>query len=67
MTSYHNNNIQGSLLSFRSCYNARQYLRHRKGLIYNDNFENTHLFKLDATFTERKQFYPGTIAYESVN
>ena len=49
-------------------YNARQYLHHRKGLLYNDNFENTRLFKLDAaTFTERKQFYPGTIAYESVN
>jgi hypothetical protein len=54
-------------VSFRSCHNARKYLRHSKGHLYNDNFENTRLFKLDATFTERKQFYPGTTAYESVN
>ena len=54
-------------VSFRSCHNARQYLHHRDGRLYNDNFENTRLFKLDTTFTERKRFYTGTTAYESVN
>ena len=54
-------------VSFRSCYDARKYLRHRNNLLHNDNFENTHQFKLNATFTERERFYPGTVAYESVN
>ena len=54
-------------VSFRSCYNARKYLRHYRGLLYSDNFENTRLFRLDATFSKRNRFYPGTTAYESVN
>lgn len=54
-------------VSFRSCHNARKYLRHTGFLLYNDDFENTQLFKLEATFSERKRFYPGTTAYESVN
>ena len=54
-------------VSFRSCHNARKYLRHSNNLMYGDNFENSQLFKLDATFTERNQIFPGTNAYESVN
>ena len=54
-------------VSFRSCHNARKYLRHTGFLLYSDNFENTQQFKLEATFSERKRFYPGTTAYESVN
>ena len=54
-------------VSFRSCYNARKYLRHSNSLMYGDNFENSQQFKLDSTFSERKRFYPGTTAYESIN
>ena len=57
---------EGSV-SFRSCHDARKYLHHTGFLLYNDDFVNTQLFKLDATFTERERFYPGTTAYESVN
>ena len=54
-------------MSFRSCYDARKYLHHSQFLLYNDNFQRTQQFKLDATFSERNRFYPGTTAYESVN
>ena len=30
------------LVSFRSCHNARKYLRHTGFLLYNDDFENIH-------------------------
>lgn len=54
-------------VAFRSCYNATNYLRHKDFLLKIDPFEYTQLFKLDATFTERRRFHVGTTAYESVN
>lgn len=54
-------------VSFRSCYNATNYLRHVEYLLYNQNYEESRVYKLDATFTERDRFFSGTTAYESVN
>ena len=54
-------------VSFRSCYNAKKYLRHSFFVIYSDSYDSSSIFKLDATFTEREIFFYGTTAYESVN
>ena len=55
-------------VSFRSCSNARLYLRHAGFLLWEHPYQATALYKNDATFTVRTdKFIPRYDAYESVN
>ena len=54
-------------VSFRSCNNTKKYLRHRDNELYSDTYEDSQLYRMDATFTERERFFHRTTAYESVN
>ena len=55
-------------VSFRSCRNARLYLRHSGFLLWEHNYQADRVYINDATFTVRKnKFFSGWDAYESVN
>jgi len=55
-------------VSFRSCCNARNYLRHSHYLLWEHPYQGSALYKKDATFTVRKdKYFRSYDAYESVN
>ena len=45
-------------VSFRSCYNARKYLRHRDFELYSDNYQDAQLYRMDANVYRKKQILP---------